>query len=76
MFNQEMTVDRQQFLLWVLREHGPRVYELVERLLERYPPGHLTDMGAVLREALIQASPADYEFRPATDTLPYGFCSD
>ncbi len=71
-----MTVDRQRFLLWVQQEHGPRVCERVESILARRPPSAFPDFGSILREALIQAHPRDFEFHPATDTLPCGFCSD
>ncbi len=71
-----MTVDRQKFLHWVQIEHGSRVCQTVESLLERLPASQFPDLSAVLRQALILVHPHDFEFRPASDTLPYGFCSD
>lgn len=71
-----MTVDRQKFLLWVQNEHGAKVCQTMESLLERLPANQFPDLSAILRQALILAHPYDFEFKPATDTLPYGFCSD
>ena len=71
-----MTVDRESFLGWVLREHGPRVQKLVlDRTLEE--PGELlADPGGLVRSALIEAYPSDFEHQPGLDDLPRGFCSD
>lgn len=68
-------MDVDQFLRWVLREHGREVQELVRTKLEERSAQGDPDPGAVLREALIELHPDDFEFQPASDVLPYGFCS-
>lgn len=70
-----VSVDVNEFLEWVQREHGPAVRERVAALLSLQEDGS-EDPGAVLRQALIELHPRDFEYQPATDLLPYGFCSD
>ena len=68
-------MDRDQFLNWVLREHGAQVRDLVERMLEGKSSAEIADPSGLVRQALIELYPKDYEFQPSADPLPYGFCS-
>lgn len=68
--------DREPFLAWVSREHGDSVRAAIEQSLPPQPTLVIQDPGQLVRDALIQLYPEDYEFRPACDVLPYGFCSD
>lgn len=68
-------MDVDEFLKWVLTEHGT---EVRDRVAARLASGNAQepDAGAVVRQVLIELYPQDFEYQPETDLLPYGFCSD
>lgn len=71
-----MKVELDPLLTWVLREHGPEVREAIHQRVRRQQLLCVSDPAALIREALIDLHPRDFEFDPALEALPHGFCSD
>ena len=71
-----MTIDRETFLSWVLCEHGARIHQAVQQHVCDQQLLAATDPIKLVRETLIAAYPREFEFQPAQDDLPHGFCSD